>query len=155
MKIYILLTGLIWVIQSGFIPTPILCEEDTRKTAIIEGINDFFNSYASKDIEGMLKWISPYYTQFRIEMKNAAEDIQNIDEFSCGNLNLLKYKYQDNNRLKVKFTIECNGVNPETSTNFKQVIAKEVRFIKDEDGTWKVVEAEDIDASTIKQDLGE
>lgn len=132
---------------------PVLAQEDMekmREAAIIEGATDFYNCYAAKDIEGMLKWVSPYSTQLITELRNEVKNIQNINEFSCGNLKLLRYK-NNPDILKIEITFECEGFNPETSKEFKQEIAKQVRFVRDDDGAWKISEMRDFDVNVDKE----
>jgi len=143
-----LLLGLVLII---FVNSPVLSREDKSESEIISGVTEFFNSYASGDIEGVLKWVSPYSTQLRAELKKDIENIQKIEKFSCGNTKLIRYKYKGNSKLKVEVMIECSGFNPETSSEFKQEITKQARLIKDEDGAWKVVEVKDFDINKEKR----
>lgn len=155
MRKLILLAGLIWAMQVSFIFTPAFSEEanlsgkDEGKTKIIEGILDFFSNLTSKDIEGMMKWVSPNYGEFQTDVQKEFKSVENITDISCNQLNILNYDYQEGNKLKVEFTIECSGHDIHTLKNVKRVIAKQISLNKDTSGKWKIVEAKDLDVNKI------
>lgn len=155
MRKLILLAGLIWAIQGSCIFTPVFSEEanlsekDEGKIKIIDGIRDFVNNFISNDTEGMMKWVSPNYSEFQAEEKKEFKSTENITDISCGQPNILNYDYQGDNKLKVEFTIECSGNDIHTLKDVKRVIAKQIFLNKDASGRWKIVESKDLDINKI------
>lgn len=155
MRKLILLAGLIWAIQGSCIFTLVFSEQanlsgkDEGKTKIIDGIRDFFSSFISKDVEGMMKWISPNYGEFQTKVQKEFKTVEDITDISCNQPNILNYDYQEGNKLKVEFTIECSGHDIHTLKDVKRVIAKQIFLNKDTSGKWKIVESKDLDINKI------
>jgi hypothetical protein len=123
--------------------------EEENKAKIIKVIEEIVNSFAYRDLDGIMKHISKnYYVQqeaetidyneFRARMEDYFNQMsKQFTNISCGNLMVIKFDFQDN-KANLEIDFDCKGFNLDALKDESERIKKLVHSVK-EDDIWRIV----------------